>query len=225
MDSMLISGGFLFVGLHKAGEGIIKVWNMAANVDHLLTGHKVGPLMQTSVLCILPSICAHTHTHAHKHIRSIDLRRLGAASSLIMLIWSALCAVQGAVLCMCVVGSSLVSGGQDNTIRVWNFNQAAGIFMSQAIITKDEGGHNASVLALTVVGSIMFSADRVGNILVSNGVGQKLTCWQVVGHTHTHYHHQALAVTHVINMRTYHGEERDAFIMGVPCHYMPTPLS
>jgi WD40 repeat protein len=41
VDSMLISGGFLFVGLHKAGEGIIKVWNMSTNADHLLTGHKV----------------------------------------------------------------------------------------------------------------------------------------------------------------------------------------
>lgn len=38
---MLLCGGFLFVGMHKGTEGIIKVWNMATGSDHILTGHKV----------------------------------------------------------------------------------------------------------------------------------------------------------------------------------------
>jgi len=38
---MLLCGGFLFVGMHKGTEGIIKVWNMANGSDHILTGHKV----------------------------------------------------------------------------------------------------------------------------------------------------------------------------------------
>jgi hypothetical protein len=41
VDSMLLAGGFLFVGFHKAAEGIIKVWNMSTGTDHILTGHKV----------------------------------------------------------------------------------------------------------------------------------------------------------------------------------------
>lgn len=41
VDSLLLGGGYLFVGMHKGGEGIIKVWNMATGANHLLTGHKV----------------------------------------------------------------------------------------------------------------------------------------------------------------------------------------
>jgi hypothetical protein len=36
----------------------------------------------------------------------------------------------------------------------------------QAIITKDEGGHNCSVLCLTISGQHMFSGDQRGNIIV-----------------------------------------------------------
>ncbi len=35
------------------------------------------------------------------------------------------------MLALAIASSSLVSAGQDGTIRVWNFNQQAGIFMSQ----------------------------------------------------------------------------------------------
>lgn len=39
--------------------------------------------------------------------------------------------VQGQVLALVIAGQSLVSAGQDATIRVWAFNQQAQIFMSQ----------------------------------------------------------------------------------------------
>jgi hypothetical protein len=39
--------------------------------------------------------------------------------------------MQGAIHAMVIAGQALVSAGQDNSIRVWNFNQQAGIFMSQ----------------------------------------------------------------------------------------------
>lgn len=42
VDSLLLGGGYLFVGLHKGAEGLIKVWNMASGSSHTLTGHKVG---------------------------------------------------------------------------------------------------------------------------------------------------------------------------------------
>ncbi len=56
VDSLLLGGGYLFVGLHKGGEGIIKVWNMATGANHLLTGHKVR------------GQATHTHTHTHSHM-------------------------------------------------------------------------------------------------------------------------------------------------------------
>ncbi len=80
------------------------------------------------------------------------------------------CGAQGQVLSLAIASSALVSGGQDNTIRVWNFNQQAQIFMSQAIISQEDGGHYTSVHALCVMGNVMFSADRAGNIVVRAGV-------------------------------------------------------
>ena len=41
VDCLLIEGGHLFVGMHKGGEGIIRVWNMSTSAHHQLTGHKV----------------------------------------------------------------------------------------------------------------------------------------------------------------------------------------
>jgi hypothetical protein len=37
---------------------------------------------------------------------------------------------------MVIAGQALVSAGQDNSIRVWNFNQQAGIFMSQVHVNS-----------------------------------------------------------------------------------------
>ncbi len=42
VDSLLFSGGFLFVGIQKAGDGVIGVWNMSNGQSHHLSGHKVG---------------------------------------------------------------------------------------------------------------------------------------------------------------------------------------
>ena len=40
VDSMLIEGGFLFVGVKTtAGQGLIKVWAMATNQESTLEGH------------------------------------------------------------------------------------------------------------------------------------------------------------------------------------------
>jgi hypothetical protein len=42
VDSLLLAGGFLFVGVLKAGEGIIKIWDMATGASHQLPGHRVS---------------------------------------------------------------------------------------------------------------------------------------------------------------------------------------
>ena len=110
VDSLLLSGGFLFVGLQKAEEGIIKVWNTSSGQHHQLPGHR------------------------------------------------------GQILCMQVAAGMLFSGGQDRSVRVWNFNAQAGIFMSQAIITKEEGGHDSPVHSFQSSGSFLFSSDRLGLI-------------------------------------------------------------
>ena len=43
VDSLLLYGGYLFVGLHTKGqEGIIKLWNLTSGTYQQLTGHKVS---------------------------------------------------------------------------------------------------------------------------------------------------------------------------------------
>eukprot|EP00798_Chlamydomonas_sp_ICE-L_P025097 gene25097-10739_t len=80
---------------------------------------------------------------------------------------------KGEVMTMVTASGALFSAGADNTIRVWSFNAQASIFMSQAIITKDDGGHDAPVHALQIGGNFMFSADRKGIIKVWDlGSGQ-----------------------------------------------------
>lgn len=124
VTALLLSGGFLFVGMKKADDGIIKVFNLATGQDHQLPGHR------------------------------------------------------GEILCLLAAGGMLFSGGQDRSVRVWNFNVQAGIFMSQAIITKDEGGHEAPVHCFQTFGSFVFSADRCGHIkvwdLTSGALAQNL---------------------------------------------------
>ena len=53
---MLVSSGFLFVGLKtKAGAGQVKAWNMATNTEYLMEGHvvrtAVRPVGRTAALC------------------------------------------------------------------------------------------------------------------------------------------------------------------------------
>jgi hypothetical protein len=52
VDSLLLDGGFLFVGLHQKQEGLIKVWNTATGAEHTLQGHKVG---LADLLCLCPA--------------------------------------------------------------------------------------------------------------------------------------------------------------------------
>jgi hypothetical protein len=48
----------------------------------------------------------------------------------ITLLWYVLCCLQGQVYAMAVAAPALFTAGQDCSIRVWNFNEQAGIFMS-----------------------------------------------------------------------------------------------
>jgi hypothetical protein len=42
VDSIRVEGGFMFVGMSRAEEGIVKVYNLnAGGASHQLTGHKV----------------------------------------------------------------------------------------------------------------------------------------------------------------------------------------
>lgn len=43
VDSIRVCSNFMFVGMSREDEGIVKVYNLAAaGASHLLTGHKVG---------------------------------------------------------------------------------------------------------------------------------------------------------------------------------------
>ena len=68
VDSLLFSGGFLFVGMqNETGvdnstgkpviEGVIRIWNMATGQNHNLSGHKVSQIK--AVLTIEKSISVH----------------------------------------------------------------------------------------------------------------------------------------------------------------------
>lgn len=52
VDSIRVEAGYMFVGMSKADEGIVKVYNLATGHSHMLTGHKVcGPVH--CVLCAM----------------------------------------------------------------------------------------------------------------------------------------------------------------------------
>ena len=49
---MLVSAGFLFVGLKtKDGKGQVRAWNMATNQEYLMEGHMVRAGQQGSRAC------------------------------------------------------------------------------------------------------------------------------------------------------------------------------
>jgi hypothetical protein len=51
VDSILVEGGWMFVGISCSDEGIIKVYNFAdASKNHQLTGHKVSWSLNLAVL-------------------------------------------------------------------------------------------------------------------------------------------------------------------------------
>jgi hypothetical protein len=46
VDSIRVEGGFMFVGMSRAEEGIVKVYNLnAGGASHQLTGHKVRSML------------------------------------------------------------------------------------------------------------------------------------------------------------------------------------
>lgn len=52
----------------------------------------------------------------------------------------------------------LFSGGQDGSIRIWTFNDQAGMFVFTDAWTVDRGnGHRLSVTALYAYGGFLFS--------------------------------------------------------------------
>lgn len=113
VDSMLVEGGFLFVGVKlPTGQGIIKAWNMATNQETSLEGHT------------------------------------------------------GRVQCMAAGGGMLFSGGQDQTIRVWQVNPASGVFECAASLRMEHDGHESSVSSLCVSHAVLFSGDAQGTVKV-----------------------------------------------------------
>ncbi|WIA30476.1 hypothetical protein OEZ86_000560 [Tetradesmus obliquus] len=145
VDSIHVEGGFMFVGMSRADEGIVKVYNLGAGgASHQLTGHK------------------------------------------------------GQVYAMAVAAPALFTAGQDCSIRVWNFNEQAGIFMSAAILSATTGdGHRAAVHSLAVppASQYMFSGDRSGVIKVWD-LAQG-TCVQTVVRAHDS------AITSILRWESY----------------------
>lgn len=60
----------------------------------------------------------------------------------------------------------LFSGGQDQTIRVWQVNPASGVFECAASLRMEHDGHKSSVSALCVSHAVLFSGDAQGTIKV-----------------------------------------------------------
>jgi hypothetical protein len=51
-----------------------------------------------------------------------------------------LCVSQGQVYSMAFANNTLFTAGQDSSIRVWNLNEQAGIFVSQVCSGSDRAG-------------------------------------------------------------------------------------
>lgn len=150
IDSIRVCGGFMFVGMSREDEGIVKVYNLAqGGTSHQLTGHKVKLTAYacTSMLaaceccahvcckvwacmgCCWLSCCMSVHTSTSMHSaeqRQCHQQPLPADRVLMHLGW-----LQGQVYSLAYADKTLFTAGQDTTIRVWNLNEQAGIFVSQ----------------------------------------------------------------------------------------------
>lgn len=127
IDSIRVDSNFMFVGMSRDEEGIVKVYNLAAGgTSHQLTGHKVGA-RATSHMAV--GQCTHE-------------TRVSFPPFALCVIWGALpdCVLpfpllsscfQGQVYSMAFANNTLFTAGQDTTIRVWTLNEQAGIFVSQ----------------------------------------------------------------------------------------------
>ena len=117
VDSLLLEGGFLFVGLHgppPQRPGTIKAFNLASGASCSLEGH-VG-----QVLCLA-----------------------------------------------CATGTgTLLSGGQDATIRAWAFDEATSAFVAAGVLAAAQGGHSSPVQALAPAGQFLVSGDWEGTLKV-----------------------------------------------------------
>ncbi|KAF5829633.1 WD40-repeat-containing domain protein [Dunaliella salina] len=117
VDSMLLAGGFLFVGFHKGTEGIIKVWNMATGSDHILTGHKAiitkedgGHSSQIIAITVLGPFMFTTDFAGT--ILVWDLNTGKVTQSLVN-------AHEGPIMQLLVYESHMLSAGIDGLIKVW----------------------------------------------------------------------------------------------------------
>ena len=115
VDSLLLEGGFLFVGLHGPPPqrlGTIKAFNLASGASCALEGHV------------------------------------------------------GQVLCLAAAAGTLLSGGQDATIRAWSFDEASSAFVAAGVLSAAQGGHSSPVQALAPAGQFLVSGDWEGNLKI-----------------------------------------------------------
>lgn len=115
VDSLLLEGGFLFVGLHGPPPqrlGTIKAFNLASGASCALEGHV------------------------------------------------------GQVLCLAAAAGTLLSGGQDATIRAWTFDEKSSAFVAAGVLSAAQGGHSAPVQALAPAGQFLVSGDWEGNLKI-----------------------------------------------------------
>jgi hypothetical protein len=60
----------------------------------------------------------------------------------------------------------LFSGGQDESIRVWQANPATGAFECTAALKREHGGHATPLTAMCASGTVLFTGDAKGTIKV-----------------------------------------------------------
>lgn len=118
VDSLLIEGGFLIVGLHDNKEGLIKVWNMSNGSNHMLSGH------QGQVLCLVSGNNALLSGGQDATIRVWAFNPQAQIFSL-SAIWSkSQNGHERPVSSMVVQGKFLFSGDFAGVLKVWDLEQA-----------------------------------------------------------------------------------------------------
>lgn len=159
VDSILIEGGFLFVGLKTVrAQGQIRIWNMSTMQDIILDGH-VG---QVSALA-----AANGMLFSGGQDKSIRVWKMNPASGAFECAAVLEAAGQdghrASVSCMCTSGPFLFSGDTAGTIKVWDLE--AGV-VKQTLIKAHRKSQHPAIMSLLIWEGHLMSGSLDGEIKI-----------------------------------------------------------
>lgn len=76
--------------------------------------------------------------------------------------------LQGMVQALAAAGDMLFSAGQDQSLRVWKLDAGSNQWGCVAVLKAEQGGHKAPISCLWASHPLLFSADYLGTLKVSD---------------------------------------------------------